>query len=270
MDYQRIYNEFIADRRKKEKTLTGYTEKHHIIPRSHGGDNSKKNIIKLTAQDHYFAHELLARIHGGGMWSALFLMSSYGTKSAQGVKVSRKQYEIARINFIEHQRMIMTGEGNHFFGKTHDSETIKKIIKNRAQVTGKDHHEYNHEVVYWQHLETGERIYATQNEFRKITGLCHKPVSMVFHGKRKSHKGWFCEKQNTRESAIDWGCKGIKHYKSDLNIYTFQHKDGRTFKGTRQDFYKSEHDVPESGVRAVVKGVNKTVNGWKLVSIENA
>lgn len=202
MDYQRIYNEFIADRRKKEKTLTGYTEKHHIIPRLHGGDNSKKNIIKLTAQDHYFAHELLARIHGGGMWSALFLMSSCGTKSAQGVKVSRKQYEIARINFIEHQRIIMTGEGNHFFGKTHDSETIKKIIENRAQVTGKDHHEYNHEVVYWQHLETGERIYATQNEFRKITGLCHKPVSMVFHGKRKAIRVGFVRSKTQENQRL--------------------------------------------------------------------
>ena len=65
MNYQRIYDEFIADRRSKESSLTGYTEKRHILPRSLGGDNSKSNLIKLTAQDHYFAHELLAKIYGG-------------------------------------------------------------------------------------------------------------------------------------------------------------------------------------------------------------
>lgn len=36
-----------------------YTEKHHIIPRCFGGDNSKDNLIRLPYRAHLLAHRLL-------------------------------------------------------------------------------------------------------------------------------------------------------------------------------------------------------------------
>jgi hypothetical protein len=75
MNYQRIYTEFIADRREKESGLVGYTEKHHITTRSMGGSDDKDNLIKLTAGDHFFAHLLLAKAHGGKQWAALWAIS---------------------------------------------------------------------------------------------------------------------------------------------------------------------------------------------------
>ena len=83
MDYARIYAEFIADRRAKEKDLSGYTEKHHILPRSLGGSNARNNIIRLKASDHFFAHVLLARVHHGSMWIALAFMA-HGNVSSGG------------------------------------------------------------------------------------------------------------------------------------------------------------------------------------------
>lgn len=149
MNYQRIYDEFIKDRRIKELTISGYTEKHHIIPRSHGGDNSKGNLIKLSAQDHYFAHELLAKIHGGGMWSALFIMSKYRSRSARFAKINRSMYEKSKIESAKESSKRMIGKGNHFYGKTHTKEARRKIVENRIQVTGKDHHEYNPKSILW-------------------------------------------------------------------------------------------------------------------------
>lgn len=35
------------------------TEKHHIMPRSFGGDNSKDNLIKLSTREHFIAHYLI-------------------------------------------------------------------------------------------------------------------------------------------------------------------------------------------------------------------
>ena len=43
----------------------GYTEKHHIIPKSLGGDNSANNIVVLTAREHFIAHKLLTKITDG-------------------------------------------------------------------------------------------------------------------------------------------------------------------------------------------------------------
>jgi hypothetical protein len=78
MDYQRIYNEFIADRRGKEANLIAsgeYKERHHIVPRSLGGTDDASNMIALTFKDHLFAHLCLAKIHGGSQWYSVQMMA---------------------------------------------------------------------------------------------------------------------------------------------------------------------------------------------------
>lgn len=76
MDYHRIYAEFIKDRRIREPALTGYVERHHIVPRCMGGGNEVDNIIRLTAGDHFFAHLMLAKMHGGKLWYAVHALSN--------------------------------------------------------------------------------------------------------------------------------------------------------------------------------------------------
>lgn len=49
----------------KTRTITGYTEKHHIIPKSCGGDNSKENLVILTAKEHFICHLLLTKMVDG-------------------------------------------------------------------------------------------------------------------------------------------------------------------------------------------------------------
>ena len=119
MNYQRIYDEFIADRRLKEEQLTGYTEKHHILPRSLGGDNSKENLIRLTAQDHYFAHSLLAKIHGDAMWRAFWMMSN-----SKRYKTSRLMYEQAKKKQSAFASMLAK---KHLKGREKTPEEIEKI-----------------------------------------------------------------------------------------------------------------------------------------------
>jgi hypothetical protein len=61
MDYRKHYNALID--RSKNRSLTGYTEKHHIIPKCVGGDDSSNNIAILTPEEHYVAHQLLVKIY---------------------------------------------------------------------------------------------------------------------------------------------------------------------------------------------------------------
>jgi hypothetical protein len=42
-----------------------YTENHHIVPKSLGGDNSSVNLVKLTAREHYLCHLLLTKMVSG-------------------------------------------------------------------------------------------------------------------------------------------------------------------------------------------------------------
>lgn len=61
MNYKKHYDALIE--RSKIRILTDYTEKHHILPKCMGGDDSKDNIVRLTPEEHYVAHQLLVKIY---------------------------------------------------------------------------------------------------------------------------------------------------------------------------------------------------------------
>ena len=61
MNYQKHYNLLVE--RAKNRTLIGYTEKHHIIPECMNGSNDKDNLVRLTPEEHYVAHQLLVKMH---------------------------------------------------------------------------------------------------------------------------------------------------------------------------------------------------------------
>ena len=61
MDYEKIYFSIIENR--KNNKFDGYTEKHHILPRSLGGTDEKDNIVSLSAREHYICHLLLTEIY---------------------------------------------------------------------------------------------------------------------------------------------------------------------------------------------------------------
>ena len=61
MNYQKHYDTLIN--RAKNRLLEGYSERHHIIPRCMGGTNRKDNLVALTAEEHYVAHQLLVKMY---------------------------------------------------------------------------------------------------------------------------------------------------------------------------------------------------------------
>lgn len=61
MNYQKIHDSIITNASKR--TLIGYKERHHIIPRCIGGTNEKTNLVDLTAREHFIIHQLLIKIY---------------------------------------------------------------------------------------------------------------------------------------------------------------------------------------------------------------
>jgi hypothetical protein len=56
MHYEKLIN------RAKERVLNIHTESHHIVPRCMGGIDDKDNLVDLTPEEHYTAHQLLIKI----------------------------------------------------------------------------------------------------------------------------------------------------------------------------------------------------------------
>lgn len=63
MEYRAHYSRLIA--RAKSRHLPGYSEAHHVIPRCLGGTDDGDNLVMLTPEEHYVAHQLLVKIHPG-------------------------------------------------------------------------------------------------------------------------------------------------------------------------------------------------------------
>jgi hypothetical protein len=72
MNYTAHYEALIT--RARVRTLTAYSERHHVIPKCLGGSNEASNIVRLTPEEHYVAHQLLVKMypgHHGLVWAAV-------------------------------------------------------------------------------------------------------------------------------------------------------------------------------------------------------
>ena len=112
MNYKKHYDALIE--RSKNRTLSVYTEKHHILPRCMGGDNSKNNIVRLTPEEHYVAHQLLVKIYNipALVYAANMMTNTSNTNHIRNNKLYgwlRK-----RLQAVSKQR---TGSSNGSYGK---------------------------------------------------------------------------------------------------------------------------------------------------------
>lgn len=97
----------------KSNTPSGHIEKHHIIPRSLGGDNDKENIAKLTARQHFLCHLLLIRMCSG--------QSKFKMLHALRLMLSGSRKNIGRIDYKPNSRWFE-------FSRKHSSDGLKGKI----------------------------------------------------------------------------------------------------------------------------------------------
>ena len=90
--YQKWYDQLID--RARNRTIKGYVERHHIVPKSLGGTDEESNLVDLTAREHLIAHMLLPRFaeNKKPMWQALWCMVHMGE-----VKLTGRLYEQVKI-----------------------------------------------------------------------------------------------------------------------------------------------------------------------------
>lgn len=113
MNYKKIYNNLIKTRNKLKRSGSDatYYEEHHIIPRCEGGEDTKENLVLLTAREHFVAHRLLTKIYPDsfGLKLAVLWMASIEDITATTFISSRTYSKLredvsaARISRISHE-----------------------------------------------------------------------------------------------------------------------------------------------------------------------
>jgi hypothetical protein len=99
-----------------------------------GGSDNKDNLVKLSAKEHYIAHLLLWKskfpqpYHKKMVFAANAMSNKVSPNKQRNYKVNSRIYNSLRNDYATHMSIAMSGEGNHFYGRTHSEESIKKML----------------------------------------------------------------------------------------------------------------------------------------------
>lgn len=178
MNYQKHYDLLVARAQARQLPSNIYVENHHIIPRCMGGIDEGLNIVKLTAEEHYVAHQLLIKIYPNNhklIYAAILMATNSNGKRntnkvygwlrrangnarkgiARSAEVRRKISE-ARTGqpawnkgkespnkgrkMPEEQRLKLMGRQSGMQGKNHSEETkLKQSLANKGRVFTPEH-----------------------------------------------------------------------------------------------------------------------------------
>jgi len=137
MNYLNIYNQIIE--KAKNRTLEGYSESHHIIPKCLGGKNTKDNLVNLTAKEHFLCHKLLCEIYPEKtkLWYALWLMAVGKQKTKiHPYKIGSREYEMLKLKYINKIKNIPKPTGFNKGRKITWGAKIGIALKGKAKPTG--------------------------------------------------------------------------------------------------------------------------------------
>lgn len=200
MNYKWIYDSLISkavDRAWSKSTAPCYIEIHHIIPKCLSGTNHKKNLVSLTASEHFVAHQLLAKIYPDNIKLA-YALNSLSRKSSGQIR-NNKQYAWIKNKLSKIRSDNWKGDLNP--GKYKTDETKMKIsLSGKGNTNAKgskrtlEQNKYNSERQAKTHYMIdpignsitiiGMRSYCLKNSLN-VSHMCS-----VSAGREKQYKGW--------------------------------------------------------------------------------
>jgi hypothetical protein len=133
MNYKKIYNSIIKNRKLNPLHISEYGEIHHIVPTSLGGSNHIDNMVKLSAREHFICHSLLAEMYIDNsiewykMNHAFMMMKACSNNQYR--YINNRLYELKKQDFAKVMSVSQSGSGNSQYGKPRSSETKQKISK---------------------------------------------------------------------------------------------------------------------------------------------
>jgi len=233
MDYRKIYNNIVENRKLNPLQMGIYGEKHHIIPRCLGGTDDDSNIVKLTAREHFICHALLSEMYDKNTieWyklnNAFLMMKMQATVHRY---FNARLYELKRIDFSITQSFNQLGNKNSQYGKPKSKETREKIrnslmgeLRKVDGLTNQDRRKLHTQRDIVLHTVDGIHINkCRRNKILNVFGInlnnrCKEGVGEL---KNLLHNLYIIEKKSTNDIAKMFSTNNetIRNYLSFVNI----------------------------------------------------
>lgn len=185
--YNKLYFRIIESAKNNSPEIY---EKHHIIPKSLGGNDEPDNIVKLTLRQHYICHKLLTKMTEGDnlykmMWALhrMCFSGKYGSTS--------RLYEKFRINFVHNLKI------NH--SSLHDKNYSKRMSEQVYKSWEENCERRKKQSEYMKKKWTDGKITAEQSRINGHHGLkgkdIHNTLSIEYKG--DVYYGWQELKEKT-------------------------------------------------------------------------
>ena len=158
MNYEKIYKNIVSKAQSRDK-LDGYTERHHIIPKSLGGTDDDSNMVTLTAREHFLAHYCLWKFNEGQAKRLMAFAFRCMGMNKHGVRYMNSRLYSEFKKDLKHSEETKIKIGLFNKGRKHTQEHINKALstkaKNRAMLTPADiiAKRLAQRVAYWKERE---------------------------------------------------------------------------------------------------------------------
>jgi hypothetical protein len=162
--YTSVYYKIIEN--SKNRKISVYTEKHHIIPKSLGGTNNSSNLVKLTAREHYICHILLTKMtEGADKVKMIHAASSFvlwtSKKHNRNIKINSRIFQSLK----EMRQKTLIKEMAKPENKKKSSEGAKKLwandeYKKKASTKRK---------ALWKDSEYLDKMKSRKRTFKKVS-----------------------------------------------------------------------------------------------------
>lgn len=124
------------------------SERHHIIPRSMGGNNNLNNLVYLTPSEHYKAHYLLWKFTGSVKMAYAFWRMNMGKNLLGEEEYERLRIQISKENSKRNSKPVYCLELDKEFKSLREAATelniknssdIGSVCNNKLKTAGKMH-----------------------------------------------------------------------------------------------------------------------------------
>jgi hypothetical protein len=137
MNYSLHYERLIQRARDRAKPGE-YTERHHALPRCLGGSNDRHNLVHLTAEEHYVAHQLLVKMYPGNGKLVFAVNAMLRSSRRHKDRAANKSYGWIRRAFAIQSSLQNSGD-NHPMKRPEVAAKLKGANNPMYGVKGKAH-----------------------------------------------------------------------------------------------------------------------------------